>query len=169
MSLIKCKYFATSSSMGRYFSGIAALLNILSISSYESQAPLMLESMVEHIEIDFDHAKLDLAGKPDLDLLIKLIYQVGVVEKNIPRAVNLFYGNLNVIIEKWILFHCSLHGIRQVAISGGCWQSRYLLSRLSEKFKLLGIELLVPYQLPLNDECISFGQAWYGAQTLRKN
>lgn len=169
VNLIKCKYFATSSSMGRYFSGIAALLNILSISSYESQAPLMLESMVEHIEIDFDYARLDSAGKPDLDLLIKLIYQVGIVEKNIHRAVNLFYGNLNVIIEKWILFHCSLHGVRQVAISGGCWQSRYLLSRLSEKFKLLGIELLVPYQLPLNDECISFGQAWYGAKTLLKN
>ena len=54
-------------------------------------------------------------------------------------------------------FHCSIRGISQVAISGGCWQSRYLLSTLSDKFKLLGIELLVPYQLPFNDECISFG------------
>lgn len=169
VDLIKRKYFATSSSMGRYFSGIAALLDVLSMSSYEAQAALMLESLADNLEIDFEYAKLDLNGKPDLNLLIKLIYQVGIVENNIPRAINLFYGNLNVIIEMWILFHCSLHGISQVAISGGCWQSRYLLSRLSEKFKLLGIELLIPYQLPVNDECISFGQAWYGAQTLLKN
>lgn len=169
INLIKRKYFASSSSMGRYFSGIAALLNVLSVSSYEAQAALMLESLVKNLEIDFEYAKLDVNGKPDLDLLIRLVYQVGVVEKNVLRAVNLFYGNLNVIIEKWVLFHCSLHGISQVAISGGCWQSRYLLSRLSEKFKLLGIELLIPYELPMNDECISFGQAWYGAQTLLKN
>jgi hydrogenase maturation factor HypF (carbamoyltransferase family) len=127
-----------------------------------------MESIVHGLEVDFDYARLNLAGVPDFNLLIKRIHQIGIIEKNIQRAVNLFYGNLAVLIEKWILFHCSTRGISQVAISGGCWQSRYLLSTLSDKFKRLGIELLIPYQLPFNDECISFGQAWYGAQALQK-
>lgn len=168
IELCKRKQFGTSSSLGRKFSAVAALLNIVTESKYEAHAAMVMESIVHGLEVDFDCARLNLAGVPDFNLLIKRIYQIGIIEKNIQRAVNLFYGNLAVLIEKWILFHCSTRGISQVAISGGCWQSRYLLSTLSDKFKRLGIELLIPYQLPFNDECISFGQAWYGAQALQK-
>jgi hydrogenase maturation protein HypF len=168
IELCKRQQFATSTSLGRKFSAVAALLNIVTESKYEAHAAMVMESIVHGLEVDFDYARLNLAGVPDFNLLIKRIHQIGIIEKNIQRAVNLFYGNLAVLIEKWILFHCSTRGISQVAISGGCWQSRYLLSTLSDKFKRLGIELLIPYQLPFNDECISFGQAWYGAQALQK-
>lgn len=168
IELCKRQQFANSTSLGRKFSAVAALLNIVTESKYEAHAAMVMESIVHGTEVDFDSARLNLAGVPDFNLLIKRVYQIGIIEKNVQRAINLFYGNLSVLIEKWILFHCSIRGISQVAISGGCWQSRYLLSTLSDKFKLLGIELLVPYQLPFNDECISFGQAWYGAQALQK-
>ncbi len=168
IELCKRQQFGTSTSLGRKFSAVAALLNIITESKYEAHAAMVMESIVHGPEVDFDYARLNLAGVPDFNLLIKQVYQIGIIEKNVQRAVNLFYGNLSVLIEKWILFHCSTRGISQVAISGGCWQSRYLLSALSDKFKLLGIELLIPYQLPFNDECISFGQAWYGAQALQK-
>ncbi len=168
VELCKRKQFGTSTSLGRKFSAVAALLNIVTESKYEAHAAMVMESIVHGLEVDFDYARLNLAGVPDFNLLIKRIYQIGIIEKNIQQAVNLFYGNLSVLIEKWILFHCSTRGISQVAISGGCWQSRYLLSTLSDKFKRLGIELLIPYQLPFNDECISFGQAWYGAQALQR-
>ena len=105
-------------------------------------------------------------GKPDINLIFKRLYQIGIVEKNVQRAVNVYYGSYLALIEKWIIFHCSMNDITQVAISGGCWQNKFMLPNLYRKFNKLGIELLVPYQMPVNDEAISLGQAWYGAQLI---
>ena len=127
---------------------------------------MYLERMVTEHEVDHDFVRMNSDGKPDFNLMFRHLYQLGIVEGNIQRAVNVYYGSYLALIEKWILFHCSMNNIRQVAVSGGCWQSQFLLARLGNKFKKLGIDLLVPYQMPVNDEAISFGQAWYGAQML---
>jgi len=168
IELINRNFYDKSTAFGRYFSAIAGLLGIVTHASYEAQAPMELESRVTELETNHDYARMNNAGQPDFDLLFRYIYQVGIVEQNVDRAINLFYGNMIVLIEQWILFHCSTHSVSQVAISGGAWQSRYLLPKLQEKLQLLGIELLIPYHTPVNDESISLGQAWYGAQLLMK-
>ena len=162
--LIESQQFGVSRAFGRFFSLVAGLLNIVTLANYEAHAAMVLESLVSKPVVEHDFVRLNKQGQPDFNLLINRIYKIGLVEKDINRAVNVFYGSIAALIEKWIIYHCSLNGIRQVAISGGCWQSRHLLAMLSEQLPRLGIELLVPYQMPMNDECISFGQAWYGAQ-----
>ena len=127
---------------------------------------MMLESLVTHPVVESDFVRLCHDGKPDLALLIQRVYQIGIAHNDVNQAINIFYGSLAALLAKWILYHASLNNIRQVALSGGCWQSRYLLPLISEKMDALGIELLIPQGLPFNDECISFGQAWYGAQTI---
>lgn len=161
--LIANGQFGTTTSLGRLFSGVAALLDIINYSDYEAQAALTMESLVTTPNIDFKSIYLTSDGSPDFELLIKKIYQLGIINKDLVGAVNTFYGSLAALIEKWIIYQASLHGIRQVAISGGCWQSRYLFGLIQKKFKHSEIELLLPQNLPFNDEGISFGQAWYGA------
>lgn len=168
-NLIVNNQFTASTSMGRVFSAVAGLLGIVDKVSYEAEAAMILESMVRAPEVEFDSVRLTPDGKPDFALLFQRIYQLGVAHGEIGKAINVFYGSLAALLAKWILFHASLNGIRQVALSGGCWQSRYLFPLIKEKMSLLGIELLIPQGLPVNDECISFGQAWYGAQTILQN
>lgn len=164
--LIMDNQFSTSTSMGRVFSAVAGLLGVVDKVSYEAEAAMILESMVRNPEAEFDSVRLTPDGKPDFALLFQRVYQLGIAHGEIGKAINVFYGSLAALLAKWILFHASLNGIRQVALSGGCWQSRYLFPLIKDKMGLLGIELLIPQGLPVNDECISFGQAWYGAQTL---
>lgn len=166
IELIKRRQFGDSSALGRVFSAVAAMLGIVTHVSYEAEAAMILESLVRTPEVETDLVQLTPDGKPDFALLFQRVYQLGIAHQDINRAVNVFYGSLAALIAKWVLFHSSLHNVRQIAVSGGCWQSRYLLSLISEKLANLGIELLVPQGLPVNDECISFGQAWYGAQVI---
>jgi hydrogenase maturation protein HypF len=164
--LISRGQFAESTSMGRLFSAVAAMLGVVTHVSYEAEAAMMLESLVTHPIVESDFVRLCHDGKPDLALLIQRVYQIGIAHNDVNQAINIFYGSLAALLAKWILYHASLNNIRQVALSGGCWQSRYLLPLISEKMDALGIELLIPQGLPFNDECISFGQAWYDAQTI---
>ncbi len=168
IELINRKYYPTSTAFGRRFSAVAGLLNIVTHAEYEAQAPMVLEGMVTAHEIAYEYIRINKDGKPDFNTLFKHIYQIGIIDKNIKQAVNVFYGNMLALVEKWLLFHCSTHQISQVAISGGGWQCQHLLPNLSKNFKNLGIDLLVPYQMPMNDESISLGQAWYGAKFLMK-
>ncbi len=166
IELFNKRQFATTTSMGRVFSGLAALLNVVNYSEYEAHAPMCLESLVTVPCIDFSAIRLNNEGKPDIGHLIRRIYQIAFNNKDLTAAINTFYGSLAALIEKWIIFQASTHGSKQVVISGGCWQSRYLFGLVQEKFRNSEIELLIPHNLPFGDECISLGQAWYGAMKL---
>ena len=50
-------------------------------------------------------------------------------------------------------------GIKQVALSGGVFQNRYLLGRLSEVLASDGLTVLVNREVPTNDGGVSLGQA----------
>ena len=158
-----------TTAMGRIFSGVTALLGLIAVNDYEANAAMLLESLVTIPEADFDIIRLTTDGKPDIATLIKKVYIIGVTENNCQKAINLFYGSLTTLLDKWIVYHASLHRINQIALSGGCWQSPYLLSMISDKFQHSTLELLIPKDLPLNDECISFGQTWYGAKYILLN
>ncbi|MEN9945980.1 MAG: carbamoyltransferase HypF, partial [Pseudomonadota bacterium] len=168
VELIKQKHGNLTTSLGRNFSGIAALLNVITQVSYEGQAAMVLESLVTTPIVAPDLIYLDDKLRPNLADLIKLVYQIGVIEQDSITAINIFYGSLAKMLAMWISQHAKILNISQVAISGGCWQSKYLLALVSEHLANLAIELIIPQNLPVNDECISFGQAWYGAQLLLK-
>ena len=70
IELCKRQQFGTSTSLGRKFSAVAALLNIITESKYEAHTAMVMESIVHGPEVDFDYARLNLAGVPDFNLLI---------------------------------------------------------------------------------------------------
>ena len=162
--LIKNNQVTQTSSCGDIFSLVSALLGICCHSSYEAEAALRLESMVTYPELESEYVQLTQEGKPDIRLLIERVYHIAYIYNDIIRAVNVFYANLAAVLGQWIIYHARLNNVSQVALSGGCWQSRFLLTLLYDSLDKSGIKLLTPYNLPYNDECISLGQAWYGAQ-----
>ncbi len=54
---------------------------------------------------------------------------------------------------------CEQTGIRTVALSGGVFMNRLLLSTLRDLLESRGITALVPHAVPVNDGCIAYGQA----------
>ena len=59
-------------------------------------------------------------------------------------------------------------GISTVALSGGCFQNRFLLSRVTDSLAGNGFEVLTHSQVPSNDGGICLGQAAVAAQRLIK-
>ena len=54
---------------------------------------------------------------------------------------------------------CAREGIDTVALSGGVFMNRLLLQLLTRELKDAGLAVLVPHAVPVNDGCISYGQA----------
>ena len=54
---------------------------------------------------------------------------------------------------------CAREGIDIVALSGGVFMNRLLLQLLTRELKDAGLAVLVPHAVPVNDGCISYGQA----------
>ena len=54
---------------------------------------------------------------------------------------------------------CAREGIDAVALSGGVFMNRLLLQLLTHELKDVGLAVLVPHAVPVNDGCIAYGQA----------
>ena len=54
---------------------------------------------------------------------------------------------------------CRKRGLSTVALSGGVFMNRLLLTMVRRKLEARGLVVLVPHTVPVNDGCIAYGQA----------
>lgn len=54
---------------------------------------------------------------------------------------------------------CTRECLDTVALSGGVFMNRLLLQLLTRELKSMGLTVLVPHTVPVNDGCIAYGQA----------
>jgi hydrogenase maturation protein HypF len=57
-------------------------------------------------------------------------------------------------------------GLKQVALSGGCFQNMFLLQGLQNKLKKKGFQVMTNMEVPVNDGGIALGQAYWGMHNL---
>ena len=55
----------------------------------------------------------------------------------------------------------------KVALSGGVFQNRLLLSLFMKELEKRGFNVLLPKKLPFNDGCIAFGQIAIAKELLK--
>jgi hydrogenase maturation protein HypF len=163
-----------SSSMGRLFDAISALLGIRGKIDYEGQAAVELE-MAAHSSV--------IAGELDEAIFdIKESYPYRIVEDKGMKIVHLrellsgVIEDLHQDVSKGTIavkFHntvaqmtnemCHLiaddTGINQVALSGGVFQNRLLLRKTVSLLESSRFQVLTHRQVPCNDGGISLGQA----------
>jgi len=170
-----------SSSMGRLFDAISALLGIRGEIDYEGQAAVELEmaahSSVIARPVPSEARELDEAISGNNES-----YPYHIVEDEGMRVVRL-RDLLSAVIEDLhqgiskgrisVKFHntiarminemCHLiadeTGVRQVALSGGVFQNRLLLRKTVSLLESSGFQVFTHRQVPCNDGGISLGQA----------
>ncbi len=146
-----------TTSAGRLFDAVAALLDLRQQASFEGQAAMSLEFVSDLDEPDAypigmydDDGMLRLDWRPTLDALIEDSQrgsQPGIVSA---RFHNALVEGLVCVAEAV--------GTSTVALSGGCFQNRLLTERTIRRLGGAGFRVLVHRRVPPNDGGISLGQ-----------
>jgi hydrogenase maturation protein HypF len=151
----------STSSLGRLFDAVSAILGVCRKTSYEGQAAIGLEMAMQGDGMEGYGPDLREEGERVVigtgELVRRIVDDLGSGLS--AGQISLKFHNyvVNSLCEA-ICILSAREGIRDVALSGGCFQNVFLLERLDEKLKLEGFNVLKHADVPANDGGISLGQ-----------
>jgi hydrogenase maturation protein HypF len=157
-----------TSSCGRLFDAIAAILGIRDTVAYEGQAAIMLEALAIKATQDIpDIGEFKLINNDDQYLIdpneiLHNIVTYNKDEKNISGISRAFHEALIEVFTQLASLIRSETGIERVALSGGCFQNMFLLRGLMQRLKKNKFQVLTNAEVPVNDGGIALGQAYWG-------
>jgi hydrogenase maturation protein HypF len=148
-----------TSSMGRLFDGIAAILGIRSQVSFEGQGAMELEfaAIEAETEESYPFNLLTNSNSPiiiDWMPMIEGILNDLELEIITPIIAAKFHHTLGEII----ISIASQLEISKILLTGGCFQNKYLLERTIKRLRKSQYEPYWHQQIPPNDGGISLGQ-----------
>ena len=153
-----------TSSIGRLFDAVAALIGLRDKVSYEGQAALELEMLIEACgaeELDYPFGIEERDGLLQLDPLPMIRAVADDLRFGIaPAAISArFHNGLAQAVLDVCQRLTAEHGELPVALSGGVFQNRYLTERVAKLLREAGFEVLLHRQVPPNDGGLALGQA----------
>ncbi|MBU4013619.1 MAG: carbamoyltransferase HypF [Proteobacteria bacterium] len=159
-----------TSSLGRLFDGIAAIIGIRNHVSFEGQAAMELEMLaVSNSEEIYDYEWL--SGNTYKVLTQPIV--CGVVE-DMARGIHpsRISGKFHMTLIKLFSELCEVirkeSGLNRIALSGGVFQNSILLTGLIKALEGKSFEVYMHSKIPTNDGGISLGQAVVAAATAKR-
>jgi hydrogenase maturation protein HypF len=151
-----------TSSMGRLFDAVAALVGIRAHVTYEGQAAVELEACCEParrgaypFEVVSTEGRLTLDPEPALRAIVR---DIGAGER--PGAIAArFHAAVATATAAASAQLATARGADTVVLAGGVFANRVLLERTAGQLRRSGLRVLVPRALPPGDGAISYGQA----------
>jgi hydrogenase maturation protein HypF len=158
-----------TSSLGRVFDGVAAILGTRQAVSFEGQAAMELETLVAgrtkksfpfELVRDGDGVVLDL--RP----LVRAIAEERIKGKDPAAIAAAFHRSIIGAIAAVTVAVRERTGLGKAVLSGGCFQNRVLLEGTVQALEEGGFTVYTHRLLPTNDGCIALGQAVVAAARL---
>jgi hydrogenase maturation protein HypF len=161
-----------TSSMGRLFDAVASLLDVRQTISYEGQAAMELEPDVLESELlpssgtcyPFDIQQQGAVGILDWEPMVKALLED--LKQNVTRSIIAVKFH-NTVVEMIVAVAHQV-GEKQIALTGGCFQNRYLTERAVHRLRTEGFEPHWHHQIPPNDGGIAVGQIVGARRTLKR-
>ncbi len=147
-----------TSSMGRMFDAVSALLGVCGNATYEGEPAILLETVADNSEKDcYKWGQIN----ESIPLVPIFTSMVADIKKKVPASIisARFHNSIVQLVKDVCTTISRETGIRTIALSGGVWQNMYLLSQTVPLLESMGFEVLWHRQVPTNDGGISFGQA----------
>ncbi len=161
-----------TSSLGRLFDGVSALLGLRYRVSYEGQAAVELETAAtgsdgESYPFEFKKEKkiYQISVRPIIRAVVDDMHQgipAGDISLRFHRTLIRLFSDLCSVLREDI-------GCNRAVLSGGVFQNAILLSGLSEILQENGFKVYSHSKVPSNDGGISFGQAAVAAAIYKKS
>jgi hydrogenase maturation protein HypF len=161
-----------TSSLGRVFDAVAAMLGLGHYNHFDAQLPMALESVADE-SLD-QHYPFDLIESPDEPVKISLrraLRQLVSETRKDAVASELSARFHNTLVEALTGLAEAARdktGLETVALSGGVFCNRYLANRLVRRLKQAGFTVIWNRDVPANDGGIALGQAAIAASILER-
>ncbi len=145
-----------TSSTGRLFDSISAILNLCLYSSYEAEAPMKLESIIKDNVNDYYNCEIKDTILTD-DIIKGVILDVH--KKTSKEIISAKFHNsiINIIIETALKIKKQFN-LNKVVLSGGIFQNKYILSGSEKGLIKNNFNVYSQMMIPSNDGGISLGQ-----------
>jgi hydrogenase maturation protein HypF len=160
-----------TSSMGRLFDAVAALVGVRQLVNYEAQAAIELEALADPYETNAyqfgirpteSTAPFEAATYPWLvdpaPVFVEILsdLRAGV---SIGKISARFHNSAAQMVLEILLAMRKTSGVSDIALSGGVWQNMLLLQKTVQLLSKDGFTVLVHNQVPTNDGGLALGQA----------
>lgn len=153
-----------TSSMGRFFDAVSALLGIKTNISYEGQAAIELEyyadlSCTEPYLFDIEKTVFEESFTINTGCTIKQIVDDILAGKGLGYISSRFHVTIAHIVLEGCLNITSRKGLKNVVLSGGVFQNITLLKMTVDSLEKQGFKVFIHSEVPSNDGGISLGQS----------
>ena len=163
---------AQTSSMGRIFDAVAAMLGLGAYNHFEAQLPIALESIADlAIDDAYQFTLFETVNGPvQLDLTLTIKQCIADIQTHVAvltisaKFHNAIADALAALAEK----ARKTTGINTVVLSGGVFCNRFLTNRLIRLLKQSNFLVLLNRHVPANDGGIALGQATIAARKIIK-
>jgi len=157
-----------TSSLGRVFDAVAAMLGLGGYNHFDAQLPMALEAVAAaSVEECYEYAIFSSPGQPccfDLGLAIKGIVADVQARVDIGIISAKFHNTIAAALLGLAKHARESTKLETVALSGGVFCNRYLLILLIKLLKDNGFNVLFNRQVPSNDGGVSLGQGAIAAK-----
>ena len=153
--------FSLTSSAGRLFDAVSALINIKHKNTFEAQSAILLEYearkhrsskildyKIDNFIIDFSETLKEIAKRRDL------------------LSAKLFHNTFSQAVFENTVSISKHTGIKTVALSGGVFQNGLIFSSLYKKLTQYGLKVIFNSRFPINDGSIAIGQIYLAQEAL---
>ena len=149
-----------TSSMGRLFDAIAALLCIRKSINYEGQAAIEVEAMADHDARDYYEFTVSADGAEiKSDALIRGVVADLLAEVSPAQISGKFHLGVVRLIVSVAQMIRERRKLNRVVLSGGVFQNTFLLEQVCCLLRKTRFEVFTHARVPSNDGGISLGQA----------
>lgn len=150
-----------STSAGRLFDAVAALVGLGDSVTYEGQAAIALEQVADPLESG--SYPMPVTGQLPVQLsaahLVRAVVTDLATGETAGRISRRFHAGLAIGVAEACRQVREREGLTTVALSGGVFQNVLLTELVRVELDALGFEVLTHLQVPCNDGGLSLGQA----------
>jgi hydrogenase maturation protein HypF len=146
-----------TSSAGRLFDAVAALLNLIQYSSFEGEAAIRLQFAAEQSDCS-EHYEFSV-NRDSRPLIVDWRAVIHSIIADIDNVkVDDIARKFHNTLARMIVATGDLFEVQKVALSGGCFQNRLLCQLTLNELEKTGKGAFVHHRIPPNDGGIAAGQ-----------
>jgi hydrogenase maturation protein HypF len=158
----------STTSAGRLFDGVAAILGFDKSVSFEGEAAMTLEYAADASDAGAYPFGL-VAQEGSLVLDWKPIVEALIADLNAGRPTGSISARFHGSLAASIVAMADRAGEETVALSGGCFQNRRLLEQAARGLERSGHRVLLHERFPPNDGCLALGQVAVALAVLKRS